>query len=205
MRLLNLCCGSVRVVDDVWVNLDNLHATLLPGTPERVNLDAEPNYVNYDVESGYGLYGLAPEMFDGILASHCFEHWNLHSAISIMRACYRLLAPGGVLLVSVPDATVFRKNWEFDTVENAERLYGEPIHLPDGETTFLGYAGFNRFHKTLLSEDVLWCYFVRAGFEAGHIRKYSGDVKDAVYQEQVWIMAKLLNRIPFSLIMGGTK
>lgn len=218
MKLLNLCCGAVRPQGEEWINVDNLHASLPLLTPERINLDCEPRYVNRDIVDEL-LPNEWDEMFDGILASHCVEHWNCQDAVRIMGCCRECLKPGGVLLVSVPDASYFRQVHDEDTVENAQRLFGEPIHLPDGETTFLGYGLFNRYHKAILTEDALWCYFKRAGFgkihrilvnDAGEERAMGGkigllprltnDASDAMFE-----MVEKLNRIPFSLVMAGVK
>lgn len=208
MKLLNLCCGAVRVQSEEWINVDNLHAALLPGTPERENLDAEKNYVNCDVLSEPGIPAEWAETFDGIMCSHAIEHFDCQQAVYVMKQCRCLLKPGGVLLVSVPDASYFRKVHDEDTAENAERLFGEPIHLPDGETTFFGYGLFNRWHKAVLTEDALWCYFVRAGFapcytyrpqhpETGKANANGGD--------PFYEMMAQLNRLQFSLIMCGVK
>jgi predicted SAM-dependent methyltransferase len=210
MKLLNLCCGAVRNQSPDWINVDNLHATILPGTPERENLDKDENYINIDVETGMMLDYAKMECgsFDGILMSHCLEHWDCWRGVRIMGQCLSLLKPGGVLLVSVPDASYFREVHDEDTVENAERLFGEPIHLPDGETTFFGYGLWNRYHKAILSEDALWCYFHRAGFK--EIDRMQFDSGRMVYPALVTggpmdEMVKLINRIPFSLVMWGVK
>lgn len=203
MTLLNLCCGATRVVDDTWINLDSLHDTLAKGTPERANLDAEPNYVNYHIPND-GKMPFSDAFFDGIVASHCFEHWELHQAIGVMRECRRILKLGGMLIVSVPDATVFRQKYDQDIPENAVSLFGEPIYLPDGETTFMGYAGFNRFHKTLLSEDSLWCYFRQSGFP-DPLRIRNGQHQDLQNPSVTEKLTSVLNRIPFSLIMAARK
>jgi predicted SAM-dependent methyltransferase len=205
MTLLNLCAGAVRIVDDTWVNLDSLHDVLAPGTPERSNLDVEPNYVNWNIPQD-GKLPFADEMFDGIVASHCVEHWDIHQAVNVLKECRRILRPGGVMLVSVPDASVFREKWLEDKPENAVSVFGEPIFEGDGENTFMGYAGFNRHHKVLLSEDSLWCYLVRAGFEFSKIFKFYprgwlGPNSDCPTRK----MLPVLNRIPFSLMMTATK
>lgn len=202
MNLLNLCAGATRPQGPEWTNLDSLHSVLALGTPERKNLDREKNYVNWDIPST-GALPFPDEHFDGIVASHCVEHWDIHQAVNVLRECRRILKPHGELLVSVPDATVFRQNWYEDTVENAERIYGEPIYLPDGHTTFMGYAGFNRHHKVLLSEDSLWCYLDQAGYREIHRIKVHLPLTDV--RTPLQKMATLLNRLPFSLIMVSTK
>lgn len=200
MKLLNLCCGANRPQDEFWWNLDELHETLELGTPERSNLDAEPRYVNHNVLD-YPLF--ANNEFDGILASHCLEHFDCKQGLKVMRECRRILKPGGVLMVSVPDASYFRLMHSADTAENAVELFGEPIFAPDGEKTFFGYALWNRFHQAILTEDALWAYFIRAGFLNKHVERisavsYNGDE----ICNEMW---KILNRRLFSLVMVGYK
>lgn len=205
MKLLNLCCGATRPQDPIWTNLDQLHPVLLPDTPERIQLDSEPRYTEHDVLAGPLPY--PDDTFDGVLASHCVEHWDCQQAVTVMKECRRVLKPGGCLLVSVPDATYFRTMHDYDNVENAKRVFGEPIHLPDGETTFFGYGLWNRFHKAILTRDSLWCYFVRAGFAGTWEFEYTGQQPDgeSPHTDSLFTMGKLLNRLQFSLLMTGYK
>ena len=200
MRLLNLACGAVRPQDEFWWNVDELHSHLAPGTPERLNLDAEPRYIDHDI---LDFIPFERESFDGILASHCFEHWNCKKGVKVMRGCYNCLKPGGVLMVSVPDASYFRLMHSADTAENAVELFGEPIFAPDGETTFLGYALWNRFHHAILTEDALWSYFIRSGFLNKNVERISAI---SYYNEGICKeMHRILNRRMFSLVMIGVK
>lgn len=200
MKLLNLCCGANRPPDEFWWNLDCLHDTLLPGTPERINLDSEPRYVNSHIVDSMPFLN---DEFDGILASHCLEHWDCKMGVNIVEICWYLLKPGGTLMVSVPDAKYFRDVHFADTAESAVELFGEPIYAPDGEDTFFGYALWNRFHKAILTEDALWAYFIRAGFEDKKVERISAMVNDG--NEVVKEMHRKLNRRMFSLVMTGVK
>lgn len=196
MKLLNLCAGANRDQGEEWYNLDSLRSVLNDGTPERANLDAEPRYLDHDVikcplpfPDGY---------FSGILASHCLEHWTCQEAAYVMKDSLRVLSKGGALMVSVPDASYFRQVYNQDTIENAEKLFGEPIYLPDGENTFFGYGLWNRFHKTILTEDALWCYFMRSGFANVTPLRAMNFTSEPIEK-----MTGLLNRLAFSLVMVG--
>lgn len=196
MKFLNLACGATRPQSTEWVNMDRLWNTLPLGTPERTQLDSESNYIESDLDEDLPF---RDGEFSGILASHCIEHFDCMEAVKIMKECHRVLEPGGVLMVSVPDATYFRDVNYKDTKENAVELFGEPIYEPDGEETFTGYALWNKFHKAIISEDSLWHYFKRAGFE---------KPKSLLLIEKtptVREMMKLLNRMKFSLIMTGIR
>lgn len=203
MRLLNLGCGSHRH-GEPWTNLDCLRETLAVGTPERTNLDTEPNYVEHRL--GSGPLPFEENTFDGILCSHVIEHFDCHEAVGILKECHRALKTGGVLVVSVPNASVFREHIHEDTPENAERLFGEPIYLGDGEPTFMGYALFNRYHKQVLTEDSLWCLLARAGFVSSirHWDRFPSSPKldsESIYRQLI----VHLNRLKFSLVMVGIK
>lgn len=219
MRLLNLCAGAVRPLTSEWVNLDTLHSSLLPGTPERSNLDLEPNYVNFDVASGP--LPFPDEEFDSILFAHALEHFDCEQGIKIVNECFRILKKGGALVISVPDATYFRERYGVDTVENAEENFGEPIFLGDGETTFTGYALWcPGRHKAILTEDSVWHYYKRSGF--GHVSRVFLDAEAKKDGKTWWschdkigqfyssmlgicLIVPLINRIPFSLVMAGVK
>lgn len=229
MKLGNLACGAVRPQAPEWWNVDSLRSSLHPGTPERIQLDSEGQYIDQDLEK-YGL-PFDDNSFDGLLLSHALEHFDCHTAARIMADCLRALKPGGVLLVSVPDASYFRKVHAEDTVENAERLFGEPIFLGDGESTFTGYALWcPGRHRAIISEDVLWHYFVRAGFRKCERMEvaskrifdpawFSPEGKDVSFRipfeiadewsigtlGAVMKMVALLNRLPFSLVMCAAK
>lgn len=201
MKLLNVGCGAQRLPEP-WINLDNLRTQLREGTPERAQLDSDGNYVEHFL--GSGPLPFDDETFDACMCSHVIEHFDAPTAVFVMRECRRVLKPGGVLLVSVPDASYFRRVYSEDTPENAVRLFGEPIHLPDGENTFFGYALWNRWHKAILTEDALWCYFVRAGFSRyGVCRIASDEPNPTGTTDALRFMRAVLNRPKFSLVMAG--
>lgn len=204
MKLLNLCAGANRNLSPEWTNLDQLLPVLAPGTHERFNLLLESNYVEHDVLSGP--LPFPDDTFDGVLASHCVEHWECNEAAKVMSECRRVLKTGGILLVSVPDTSYAREVHDRDTVENAIELFGEPIHLPDGETTFLAYGYFNRWHKMLLTEDSLWAHFIRAGFPSKSIHRLKNcDLPHMTSLPVLDELKSMLNRIPFSLVTAAVK
>lgn len=196
MRLLNVGCGSVRKPEP-WTNLDELHSQLKEGTPERINLDKESNYVDHTLPE---IMPLKEGTFDGILCSHVIEHFDCQDAVKIVEDCRRVLKIGGLLVVSVPDAEYFLSVYEQDTPEKALELFGEPI-CPDEpwHKSFFDYALFYKQHKQVLNLDSLECILLRAGFEFNNIylKAPEGEVTNSIQ--------KLMNRRKFSAEMYAVK
>lgn len=200
MEILNVGAGSVRPPAP-FINLDNLRTQLPPGSGARINLDAEPNYVEHDL-SRYQM-PFPDDHFDGILLAHCLEHFPTPKGISIMEDCRRMLKPGGVILVSVPDASYFREVYDRDENANWPELF-DTTDPNNPIPTFFRAALFYEQHEVVFTEDALWCYFVRAGFTPDSIRKYGG-AKGDVDSMAFGVMTKKLDRLKFSLVMSATK
>ncbi len=83
-RLLNLGCGSTFHPD--WVNVD-----VAP---------KPPHVLGYDLRQGVPF---AENLFDAVYHSHVLEHFSRQNARMFLQECLRVLKPGGVLRVVVPD------------------------------------------------------------------------------------------------------
>lgn len=191
MILANLGCGGNRPAAP-WVNVDMLREQLKIGTPERINLDAEPNYVEHDL--------LIPlpwpdNSIGGILLQHVIEHFNCHDSVKILAECRRVLAVGATVVVSVPDAEYFLSVLSQDTRENAIHLFGEPISEPQYER-FFDYALLHRCHIQILTYTSLRCIMVKAGFgesAIGRLGAWDSPITDQ------------LNRKMFSAVLLARK
>lgn len=84
LRLVNLGCGN------------HFH-------PEWTNLDLrpqDPRVSPWDVKSGLPF----PDgSLDAVYHSHLLEHLDVEDGAQLVRECYRVLRPGGILRVVVPD------------------------------------------------------------------------------------------------------
>ncbi|WP_413432513.1 class I SAM-dependent methyltransferase [Crateriforma spongiae] len=84
MRLLNVGCG--RCIHPDWTNIDMVaHA---------------PSVIEHDLRRGLPF---SDDSFDGIYSSHVLEHLTPASADAMLAECRRVLRPGGVLRIVVPD------------------------------------------------------------------------------------------------------
>ncbi len=162
MRLLNAGCGGQRNQSEHWWNTDTLREQLKPGTPERINLDKEPRYVECNLLTQS--LPFPDDSFDGVLLQHVLEHFTCHEAVDVLLNCKRVLKPGGLLVASVPDAKYFLSMYDQDTKERAFELFGEPIH-DAGHEKFFTYALFRHDHKQILTSESLDCLLLMAGFK----------------------------------------
>lgn len=87
-KYMNLGCGP-RILDG-FVNIDFF-------TAPRINYGADLRYP----------LGICDNAFEGIFSEHTFEHLTYAEAGRLMRECHRILKPGGVLRVAVPDLAIF--------------------------------------------------------------------------------------------------
>ena len=83
-RLLNLGCGH-RFHPD-WVNVD-----IAP---------RDPSVIRCDLQRGIPF---PDQAFDAVYHSNVLEHIRRQHALSFMQECRRVLRPGGILRVAVPD------------------------------------------------------------------------------------------------------
>lgn len=198
MKYLMLGCGGERPQEAHWTNLDDLHSQLPPGSGARITLDKEPNYRNHVV--GSGPLPFHDGEFSGILASHFFEHFHAQDALKVMQDCLRILEPGGILLVSVPDISYFRRVYPEDRNENWPKLF-DTHDPPNPIPTFFQAAAWFEQHMQMFTEDALWAHFIRAGFTDGQVHRVAPMDKGIPAMAE---MMPRLNRRKFSLEMWAT-
>jgi SAM-dependent methyltransferase len=116
MKYLNLGCAA-RFHPD-WENVDFSPAA--------------PNVRAHDLRDGIPY----PDgTFDVVYHSHVLEHFSKHAAPVFLRECYRVLSPGGVMRVAVPD------------LERIARLYLEAL-----EKASRGILGWEANYEWMLLE-----------------------------------------------------
>jgi SAM-dependent methyltransferase len=88
--------------------------------------------------------GLPEEHFDAVTAFYVVEH--LPDPITFLKECYRILKPGGLLLLRYPHTTPIKNLLRLLGIEN--RFYDLPAHLSD------------------FSPETMQCLLERAGFDS---------------------------------------
>lgn len=127
------------------------------------------------------------ETVDAIYASHTFEHISVYRIGRVVAECYRVLRPGGVLRIVVPnpeesirqylagnlDFPLFKKRRD-----RAKRMYGEDLTLfecmkedfvsRNGQVTLLGEK---LAHQNAWDFDAMRAQLTRGGFDPKKIRR----------------------------------
>jgi len=136
---LHLGCGGERKAG--WVNIDLL------GDP----VDVAWNLAN-------------PLPFDSgsvaaIFHEHLLEHLPFQAGDAFMQECFRVLAPGGILRVGVPDAGKLIRSYAGD------REYLERLH-PDRPTALVAVQELFYWHRhcAMFDTDTLGLFFRASGF-----------------------------------------
>lgn len=102
----------------------------VPIVPQAIGLDL--GYPGYDGEH----FPFADDSFDGIYSSHCFEHvgpWK-----EVLRDWYRILKPGGFLVIVVPHQFLFERKLRMPSPINPDhkRFYTSGSLLAEIEEAF---------------------------------------------------------------------
>ena len=100
MRMLNLGCGMRH-------------------HPEWINLDARsdgPEVLAHDLTTGVPF---KDDSFDVVYHSHLLEHLDIVDAETLLRECLRVLVPGGILRLAVPDLEASARSY-LASLEQAE-------------------------------------------------------------------------------------
>lgn len=143
-----------------------------------------PDYIGVDIQRGQDattldwLHSSLPGEVDEIRASHILEHFPQAQIQDVLREWVRVLKPGGVLKIAVPDFRILAEQF-----------------LAGAGLNFQGYVMGGQidqhdFHKTMFDEGTLRERLQAVGLL--NIRVWKDDIEDC-------------SRLPISLNLCGTK
>ena len=113
-KYLNLGSGQ-RPFKPPWLNYDSQEDKWKPYTEEHGCLWCDAGALQY------------LESVDIICFHHVLEHFGCNEADSVMEQCYKLLKPGGSLLIFVPNLRMLAQRWiahQLDTQVYMTNIYG---------------------------------------------------------------------------------
>jgi len=113
-----------------WYNIDNSPTILLSRLPFGRKLFHTPNWPDdvrrRDVKKGLPFKN---ESVSFIYSSHTFEHFTWAESFKIAEECFRVLRPGGVLRLVVPDLRLIIERYLRDSDPLASHRFLERLSL----------------------------------------------------------------------------
>jgi predicted SAM-dependent methyltransferase len=162
MKYLNIGCGSYYSMESTWTNLD------------FVSLDK--HVIAHNLLKGIPFND---NSFDFVYHSHVLEHFSKQDGERLIQECFRVLKPGGILRVAVPDLETIVRNyilWLDKGIENPDdeiiranynwmliELYDQAVRNSSG-----GEMAKYIFQEKIINEDFV---YERIGEEGKGIRK----------------------------------
>jgi predicted SAM-dependent methyltransferase len=161
-RNLKLHLGSGPDIRAGWVNIDLI---LMEPPPDEKQDGAV--FINHDLRRGLPLEDASCEY---IYSSHFFEHLEYRHVKLLLRECYRVLEPGGVLRLCLPNfkrmfAAYLRGDEEFFSLLNILQVLPE---LESGTETLVDHVNYGVYqlgeHKWIMDEEKIEVLLRHAGF-----------------------------------------
>jgi SAM-dependent methyltransferase len=158
---INIGCGLSGIAG--WHNLDNSPTIALSRIPflnRLLKTPAWPRDVRrYDVRQGLRF---ASGSVRYIYSSHTFEHFTYAESLAIAKDCLRVLTPGGVLRIVVPDLALIVRDYLADSKPLAAQEFISRLGLNHSVQDIV-HPGSN--HSQMLDGKALVHLLREAGFE----------------------------------------
>jgi len=113
---LNIGCGTSGI--EGWVNIDNSPSVLLSRLPLGRRIFHTPDWPHGVRRADVRKRIPFPDSsVSCIYSSHTFEHFTYEESRAVARECFRVLRPGGVLRIVVPDLGIMVRDYLADTAD----------------------------------------------------------------------------------------
>lgn len=151
--LLKLNIGSYLDMFYYWVNIDILDLS-------EWSKGQAYEFLQHDITKGVPF---KDETVDLAFSSHLIEHLDRTQGEFLLKECYRVLKPGGILRVSTPDTQLITKKYLDGTIWDYKYINVGVEQAHDGAEAYynLLLAG----HKTIYDENSLTKLLEKAGFK----------------------------------------
>lgn len=134
----------------------------------------QPN-VGYGADLRYPLL-IDDAVFNGIFTEHTLEHLNYSEVAKILAECQRVLKPGGLIRVIVPDLSIFVENYVSNNV-SWFRDWEREVLKPRGRSMIsrmeaLSFVTQENGHRSAWDFETMEKFLMRAGFTEIQKRAY---------------------------------
>jgi predicted SAM-dependent methyltransferase len=170
--VLNVGCGCARQ--------QNLHRYFLGPDWQQIRLDIDPAVKPDIVCSITDMRPVPAEAVDAIWSSHNLEHLHRHEVPLALAEFVRVLRPGGLLLLTLPDLQSVAELIAADRLEEEAYVSRSgpitPLDMVFGHTASLAAGMTFMAHKSGFTARTLRQLLFDAGFAEARVRR--GDAFD---------------------------
>ena len=183
---LNVGCGPVQPAG--WVNIDNSYRARFASTFPLADRLLVKAGVIAPTEFKPGVRGIdlcrplpwPTDSVSAVYGGEVLEHFSRDDGARLLAECFRVLAPGGVIRVRVPDNARFWGHYlaEYEAIRRRPRAEWTTVHTRWIERFFREIATGNRwgsnghYHKWMYDEVSLVLTLEHAGFRDVHRMPY---------------------------------
>lgn len=110
-----------------------------------------------------------------IYSSHLLEHFSFPDPmLNLLSECYRVLKPGGVFKIAVPDARIYIESYEKpDQFDPAKYCLYTPAYHYHSKIDFINYIAYmDGHHRYLFDNENLPIIIANIGFENVKLREF---------------------------------
>jgi SAM-dependent methyltransferase len=165
---INIGCGLSGISG--WHNLDNsptITASRVPVLNRILKTPAwPPDVQRYDVRKGLRF---ADDSVRYIYSSHTFEHFTYAESLAIAKDCRRVLMPGGILRIVVPDLELIAREYLADASPLAAQTFISRLSLNHSLQDVI-HPGSN--HSQMFDRRILPHMLREAGFDDVEVSSY---------------------------------
>ena len=178
----------------VFLNIGGVEANASAGsTLSWLNVNAQNASGHTDIiREMHDLHGFPNDSVSCIYASHILEHAEDEATVPVLQEWLRVLRPGGLLLVSVPDFELLAREYlRSDITEKARRWLLKVI--------FGGGIDHYDHHRTGFSQDSLSAALIQAGFVRPHrvglMRFFHNDMSTVAFGNKLVSINMAANKL----------
>ncbi len=169
---LNIGCGTSGI--EGWVNIDNSPSVLLSRLPLGRRIFHTPDWPRdvrrLDVRK---CIPYPDSSVSCIYSSHTFEHFTYEESRGVAQECFRVLRPGGILRIVVPDLGIMVRDYLADTADPmASHRFVSRLLLTTGVRDMV-HAGAH--HKQMFDARSLAHMLQGAGFPAPELSTFGSS------------------------------
>lgn len=117
------------------------------------------------------------ESISKIYSSHFFEHLSFGEGQMFLDECLRVLVPGGIFSLCVPNARIFIEAYLNSDLDKNQHFGYKPAYNDTTKIDYVNYIAYmDGHHKYMFDEENLIYILTSKGLKNAHLRKFDPDI-----------------------------